>query len=72
MSPTNSLHTGFGQPEVLHLANPDQVLHGACDILNRHVRVDTMLIEQVNRVDIEPLERRFGDFLDVLRPTVQT
>ena len=30
-----------------------------------------MLIEQVDDVDLEPLERSLGDLLDVLRPAVQ-
>jgi hypothetical protein len=30
-----------------------------------------MLIEQVDGIDLEPLERRFGDRLDVLGTAVQ-
>jgi hypothetical protein len=56
---------------VLHLAFPDQVLHRACHVFDGHVRVNPMLIDQVNCLDLEPLERALGGLLDVLWPTVQ-
>ena len=43
--------TGLGKAEVLHLALRDQLLDGAGDVLDRHVRVDAVLVEQVDRVD---------------------
>ena len=65
------LHAGLREAEVLDLALADQVLHGAGDVLDRHVRVDAVLIEEVDAVDLEPLERAVGDLLDVLGPAVQ-
>ena len=56
---------------MLDLALLDKVLNRAGDILDRHVRVDPMLVEKVDGVDVEPLEGRFGDLLDVLRPAIQ-
>ena len=44
----NRLRSGFGQPEVLHLALLDQVFHRTGDVLDRHVRVDAVLIEQID------------------------
>ena len=51
----------FGQAEMLDLALPDQVLHGARDVFDRNVRVDAVLIEQVDDIGPEPLERGVGD-----------
>ena len=42
---------GLGQAEVADLARRDQLADGAGDVLDRHVRVDPVLVEQVDRVD---------------------
>ena len=68
---TDRLHACFGEAEVLDLAFLNQVLHRSRHVLDRHVRVDAVLIEQVDGIDLEPLERGLGDLLDVLRPAVQ-
>ena len=39
---------GLRQAEVPHLALRDQLLHGAGDLLDRDVRVDAVLVEQVD------------------------
>ena len=67
----NRLRAGFGQPEVPDLAFLNQVLHGSRDVLDWHVRVHAVLIEQVDGLDPEPLERGLGDLLDVRRAAVQ-
>ena len=67
----DGLHARFGKSEVLHLALLDQVLHGSGHVFDRHVRVDAVLIEQVDDVGLEPLERGLDDLLDVLGPAVQ-
>ena len=69
---TDGLHAGFRESEVLHLALLDQVLHGSGDVFDRHVRIDTVLIEQVDDIGPEALERGLGDFLDVLWTAVQS
>ena len=43
---TDRLHTGFGQAEVLDLAFLNQILHRPRDVFDRHVRVNTVLIER--------------------------
>jgi len=53
------------------LALPDQVFHRAGDVLDRHVRVDAVLIEQIDDAGLEPLERGLRDLFDVLRPAIQ-
>src|SRR5262249_16994143 len=37
----------------------------------RHFRVNTVLIEQIDGIDLESLKGALGDLLDVLWPTVQ-
>ena len=59
------------RPKCLTLPSLDQVLHRSRHVFDRHVRIDAVLIEQVDDIDLEPLERGLGDLLDVLRPAVQ-
>src|ERR1700704_3294860 len=72
MCATNRLDACFRKPKVFDLAFLDQVLHGSRDLLDWHVRVNTVLIEEVDRIDLEALERGLGDLFDVPGPTVQT
>jgi len=48
----------------------DQLLHRSRHFLDRDVRVDTVLIEEVDGLDSESLERALGAPLDVLGATV--
>ena len=59
------------RPKCFTLPCPDQVLHRAGDVLDRHFGIDAVLVEQIDGVDLEPLERGVGDLLDVLGPAVQ-
>ena len=68
---TDRLHSCFRKAEVLHLTFLNQVLHRSRHVFDRHVRVDAVLIEQIDDIDLESLERGLGDLLDVLRPTIQ-
>jgi hypothetical protein len=51
------LHACFGEAEVFHFALADELFHGAGDVFDRHVRIDAMLIEEVDRLDAQSLER---------------
>jgi len=51
---------------VLHLSRSDQVLDRSRDVLDRHLGVDAVLVEQVDGVDSEPLERAVHGLADVL------
>jgi hypothetical protein len=68
---TDRLHAGFREAEVLDLAFLDEVLHRSRHVFDRHVRVDAVLIEHIDRIDPEAPERALGDLLDVLRPAIQ-
>jgi hypothetical protein len=60
------LGAGLGQAEVPHLPRPDQVLDRSSDVLDRHLGVDAVLIQQVDGVDAEALERTVHGLADVL------
>ena len=72
MRATDRLHAGFGKAEVLDLAFLDQVLHRSRHVFDRHVRVNTVLVEQIDDIHFEPFERGLGDLLDVLGSAVQS
>jgi hypothetical protein len=69
---TNRFRPCFRKAEVLDLAFLNQVLHRSRDVFDRHVRIHTVLVEQIDRIDLEPLEGGLGNLLDVFGPTVQT
>src|SRR6266567_6212359 len=71
MCATNRPHACLRQAEVLHLALLNQVFHSTSHVLNRHVRINAMLIEKVDHVGSEALQRSIGYLLDVFRPAVQ-
>jgi hypothetical protein len=71
VSPTNRLHACFGQAEVFDLTFLDELFDGAGDIFNGHIRIDAVLIEQIDHAGLQPLERRVGNSPDALRPAVQ-
>src|SRR5207253_11207964 len=50
------LHPCFRQAEVFDLALRNQILHRSRHFLDRHGRVNTMLIEEINRLDSQSLQ----------------
>jgi hypothetical protein len=56
---------------MLDLAFPNQNLHSARNIFNRHIQVHTMLVEQIDGIDFEPFERALRGPLDMLPPAVE-
>ena len=65
------LHAGLGQAEVADLALVDEVLDGAGDVLDRDVRVDAVLVEQVDRVGAQSLQRALDAAADRLGAAVE-
>ena len=59
------------RPKCLTLPSPDQLLDGARHLLDGHVGIDAVLVEEVDGVDPEPPERGLRDLPDVLRPAVE-
>ena len=56
---------------MLYFALLDEVLDRSGHVFNRHVRVDAMLIEQIDGVDNQALEGSLDDLFDVLRPAIK-
>ena len=57
MSAADRFGASFRKTEMHDLASRDEALHRASNVLDRHVRIDSVLIEQVD------FERRFGHSL---------
>ena len=53
------------QTEMQHLALFDEVLDRAGDVFHRHLRVNAVLVEQIDMVGAQALEGCLGNFLDV-------
>lgn len=51
MCAADCLHAGFREAEVVDLAFADEFFDGSGDVLDRDVRVDALLVEQVDRAD---------------------
>src|SRR3546814_5016485 len=51
---------GFRKRDVADLALLHQLHHPADDLLDRDRGIDAVLVEEVDRVDAEPLERAFA------------
>jgi hypothetical protein len=71
MGPADRLNPRFRKAKVPDLAFRNQLLHGTRHVFDRHVGVDAMLIEEVDGVDVEPMEGFLGGLLDVLGPAIQ-
>src|SRR5690606_11991272 len=60
----------LGQPEEAYLALLYQTRHRADRLLDRHVRVDAMLVVKIDVLDAEPLQARVARGRNVLGPPV--
>src|ERR1700712_1975665 len=56
---------------MLHLACLDEVLYGTGSFLNGSVGINTVLIEEVDGVGLQALERPFHDLLDVVGAAIR-
>ncbi|MNY65408.1 hypothetical protein D3C86_2026750 [compost metagenome] len=70
MRSTDRLNACFGHPEMLHLPFGDQVSDRTCHILNRYVLIDSVLIEQIDTVGTQPLQRSLHHGANALGATV--
>ena len=53
MRTANGLRTRFGQTEMLDLSFCYQVFHRTRNIFNRDIRIDTVLIQQINDISLK-------------------
>jgi hypothetical protein len=54
----NGAHARFREPEVFDLAFADQVFDGSCDRVDRDVRINAVLIEEIDPVDSSAVRSR--------------
>src|SRR5438477_8940399 len=64
--------TSLRQTEVFDFALLDEVLDRSRHLFDRHIRVDTMLVEQVDHVAPKPLQGRLSNSPDPLRLAIRT
>jgi hypothetical protein len=72
MGAADRLDTCLRQAEVADLAFDDEIPDGAGYILDRHIRVDPVLIDQVNHIGPQPLQRLVGDSPDALGAAIES
>ena len=61
LGPADALYACFGESEVPHFTLLNQVLHRAGDAFNSHIRIDTVLIEEIDQVGSQTLQRGIGN-----------
>jgi hypothetical protein len=57
---------------VLHFPFGDELLHRPGNVFDRNPRIDTVLIEQVDRLDTQALQRSFDRAPDRVGAAVET
>jgi hypothetical protein len=67
----NRRRGGFREAEVLHLALLDQILDSSGDIFNGHIRIDAVLVVEIDRLDSQSRERSLDHTPDVFGATVE-
>jgi hypothetical protein len=71
MGAADDLRASFGHSEVLHFTFADQLSYGSRDIFDRNFRVDTMLIKQVNCIDLQAVQGSLRNFPDSLGAAIE-
>jgi hypothetical protein len=54
VSATDIANAGLGKPEKSHLPLFDEITDGAGDVLDRHAKINAMLIGQIDMVGAKP------------------
>src|SRR5690349_11126546 len=70
MCTADSLRACLRKSEVLNFPLLNQVLHRSRYVFNGHLWINTVLVEQINGIQLESLERGIGNFSDMLRTTI--
>src|SRR5258708_32205732 len=63
--------TGFRQSQRAYFAGRNQFGHGADGVLNRNFRIDTVLIEEIDRFDAKPLKTGVASAPYIFRRTIK-
>ena len=64
-------YTRLGQAEEAHFARLHQLANRAGHLLDRHSRIDAVLIQHVDMIRLKAPQRFLNHLADVLRPTVE-
>src|SRR6185437_4259885 len=56
---------------MLDLALLNELLHRSCDIFDRHIRINAVLIEKVDNISLQSRQRGFSYLFDVFWPAIQ-
>src|SRR5438094_10380974 len=67
MRASDTIGAGFGQTEITHLAGANQLRHRAYGFFDRRLRIDPMLIIEIDAINAEPAQARFARLLHILR-----
>src|SRR6266566_9213149 len=67
MRASDTIDAGFGQTEITHLARANQLRHRAYGFFDRCLRIDPMLIIEIDAIHTEPAQARFARLLHILR-----
>ncbi len=71
MRASDRLDTSLRHSEVLYFALLDEILHSSGDVFDRTLRIDAMLVEEIDDVGPEALQSCIRHFADTLRTAVQ-
>ncbi len=70
VGPADGVDAGLRQAEEARLALLHQPLHGPDGVLDGHVRIDPVLVVEVDGLDPQPPEAGLAGFLDIFRTAV--
>src|SRR5438874_9097735 len=70
MGAPDALGVRLAEPEVAHLSLLDEAAHRADRVLDRHARVDAVLVVEVDRVDPQPLQAGLARLLHIFGAAV--
>src|SRR5438270_4121617 len=70
MGAPNALGVRLAEPVVAHVGLLDEAAHRADRVLDRHARVDAVLVVEVDRVDAEPLQAGLARLLHIFGAAV--
>src|ERR1700726_3534127 len=68
---TDRIRASLGQTEVAHFSCLNEGLYRSGNILHGNVRINTVLVEEVDPIGTQALERLVGDLADALRAAVR-
>src|ERR1700722_7268401 len=68
---TDRIRASLGQTEVAHFSCLNEGLYRSGNILHGYVRINTVLVEEVDPIGTQALERVVGDLADALRAAVR-